>query len=127
MSHEIEIPQEVAHVVVERGKIWGELDAARNRAGQLNQLAEKIGGLTGATDDINQSLTKSDDPRIEIEKVLTEVGNHVTELSKIDSEISEAQKQIEAIKSRATTMIILIVIGVAIAGFALFAVISNAS
>lgn len=127
MSHEIEIPQETVHILTERIQVWTEMDSARSRAGQLNQLAEKVGGLSGSADELKQPLTQSDDPRVEIDKVLAEANNRISELGKVDSEISEAQKQIEAIKSRASTMIVLIVIGLVVAVVVVVALLSNAS
>jgi len=125
MSHEIEIPQESAHIVIERSKIWNELDAAKARADELNKLAQGIGGLNGTAEEVKQPLSGGNDPRAEIERVITEANAQLSELGKVNAEISDAKNQIEQIKARAKTTITFMVIGAIVVVGLLFVVLSN--
>jgi len=125
MSHNIEFPQEVNHLVNERQQIWSELDAARNRSSQLNQLTEKIGGLSGTLEEVKQPFTQNPDPRIEIDRVIKETNTQLGELGKIDVEIKSAESEIQAIKSRAMTMMFSLVAGLVVVVVVFMVVVSR--
>lgn len=125
MSPEIQFPDEVKHVVSDRNKIWSEFDTARNQAGQLNQIAQKIGD--GTATEITEPFTKSNDPRPEIQRVLGEVNTQINELNQTEKEIADTQSQIEQIKRKAQTMTFLLIGAGVVVIIIIFLVLSSSS
>jgi hypothetical protein len=122
----IQIPDEVQHILDERTKIWHEMDAAVGRADQLNQVAQAIGGMTGQVEEVPAPLTDGDDPRQEIERVLSVVAGHQKDLGAVEKELSATREEIQRIKSHAQTMTMLLIGGGVVVIIVIFLVLSNA-
>ncbi|MBZ0291582.1 MAG: hypothetical protein K8L99_03350 [Anaerolineae bacterium] len=106
MSHKIQLPPEVQHIVSDRNKIWQDFDAAKGQANELNKHAQSVG--SGKTGTVKQPLTQSDDPRAEVNAVMMEVNKQMGELSRVEGEIKSTRDQIQSIQDKANRMMMMI-------------------
>jgi hypothetical protein len=103
--NEVILPPDLSELVSAREKIWAEVDKAQGLSAELGKLSSQVPQCAPA--ELQLQLGAASTPITELETVLPLLKTKIARAHKLNTEVKVCHDQIEAIKRREKTIIVI--------------------
>jgi len=106
------IPPDWSKLILEREKIWDDYDRSQRMVGDLSQLSKQIPDCAPA--DIQMQFGPDSIPTTELETLLPKVKEQIEAATRLKAEVQGCHNEIEAIKRKEKTTIVIMAVAGAV-------------